>query len=136
MKADRARTAVVSSAEAGLLSGEAAVAALRALASRDLRIGRISGLDELADVLVAGASDSLDSETASQLAWALEANAPRAATAANRLAASVDPDVGYQPSTPAAMAADRVLSTLIDDSRLNHIDLLPEIPPEWFGPTR
>ena len=132
-EADRARTAVVSSAEAGLLSGEAAVAALRALASRDLRIGKISGLDELADVLVAGASDSLDSETASQLAWALEANAPRSAAAAIRLAASVDPDVGYQPSTPAAMAADRVLSTLVDDSRRNRIDLLPEIPPEWFG---
>ena len=132
-EADRARAVVVSSAESGQLKGSAAVAALRALASRDLRIGKDSGLGELADVLVAGASGSLDSVTANQLARALEAGAPRTAADAERLAASVDPAVVYQPSTRAATAADRVLSTLIDDSHLYHIDLLPELPPEWFG---
>lgn len=132
-EADRARAVVVSSAESGLLTGSAAVAALRALASRELRIGRDSGLNELADVLVAGASDSLDRDTANQLARALEAGPPRVAADAERLAASVDPNVVYQPSTLAATAADRVLGTLIDDSRPDHIDLLPEIPPEWFS---
>ena len=105
-EADRARAMVVSSAESGQLSGSVAVAALRALASRDLRIGQDSGLGELADVLVARASKSLDSVTANQLARVLETGPPR---------------------------ADRVLGTLIDDSRPDRIDLLPEIPPEWFG---
>lgn len=132
-EADRARAVVVSSAESGLLSGSAAVAALRALASRDLRIGRDSGLGELADVLVAGASESLDSVTADQLARALETGPPRAAADVRRLAASVDPDVVYQPSTQAAIAADRVLGALVDDSRPDLIDLLPEVPPEWLG---
>ncbi len=132
-EADRARAAVVSFAEAGQLSGSAAVAALRALASRDLRIGRDSGLGELADVLVAGASGSLDSFTANQLARALETGPPRAAADAERLAASADPTVVYQPSTRAAKAADRVLGTLIDDSRPSRIDLLGGILPDWFG---
>ncbi len=132
-EADRARTAVVALTEAGHLGDTAAVAALRALISRDLRLGKNSGLDELADVLVAAAADSLDSNTANLLAWALEATAPRAATDARRLAAKVDPGVVYQPTTLAARAAGRVLGPLIDDSRPKRIDLLAEVPSEWFG---
>ena len=132
-EADRARTAVVASTEAGHLRGTAAVAALRALASRDLRLGKVSGLDELADVLVAGAAESLDSETANLLAWALETSAPRAAADAHRLSAKVDAGAEYRPVTPAAIAAGRVLVPLIDDSLLKRIDLLPEVPAEWFG---
>ena len=143
-EADRARERVVASAEMGFLSGMDAVAALRALASRDLRIRQNSGLDELVDVLVAGAADSLDPETATLLAWALEATAtaPQAAADARRLAASLDArrlaaplgaEVVYQPLTPAAVAASRVLGALIDDSCLDRIDLLPEVPVEWFG---
>ena len=132
-EADRAREAVLGSAELGLLTGMEAVAALRALVSRDLRIGQNSGLDELADMLVAGASDSLDPETATLLAWALEATAPKAASDAYRLAGSLNSEAVYQPSTPAAIAATRVLGALIDDSCFNRIDLLPEVPPEWFG---
>ena len=109
------------------------MAALRALASRDLRLGKVSGLDELADVLVTGAAESLDSETANLLAWALETSAPRAAAAAHRLSAKVDAGAEYRPITPAAIAAGRVLVPLIDDSLLKRIDLLAEVPAEWFG---
>lgn len=132
-EADRARTAVVASAEMGLFDDVVAVAALRALASRELRIGRNSGLDELVDVLVAGASDLLDSATAKLLVWALEAKAPRAAADVYRLAASLNQTVVYQPSTPTAIVAVRVLSALIDDSCHKRVDLLPEVLPEWLG---
>lgn len=132
-EADRARTTVVAAAETELLTDGAAVAALRALASRDLRLQKNSGIDQLADVLVAGASDSLDAETANLLARVLETSAPRAAVDARRIAASVSPSVKYQPVTPAVMGAGRVLSPLIDDSSINCIDLLPEMPSEWLG---
>ncbi len=132
-EADRARAAVVAACEAGHLRDRAAVAALRALASRDLRLGKRSGLDELADVLVAAAKDSLDAETANLAAWALEGTAPRAAADARRIAAKVDPGVVYQPATPAVRAAGRVLGPLVDDSRPDRIDLLAEVPPDWFA---
>lgn len=132
-EADRARATVVAAIESGRLEGMAAVAGLRALASRDLRIGKPSGLDELADVLVATAADSLDPETARLLAWALEAKSPRAAADARGLAASIKPGVEFQPATPAAAAASSVLSALVLDSRRNRIDLLGEAPPDWFG---
>ncbi len=132
-EADRARATVVAAIESGHLVGMAAVAGLRALASRDLRIGKPSGLDELADVLVATAANSLDPETAQLLAWALEAKSPRAAADARGLAASIKPGVEFQPSTPAAAAAPSVLSALVLDSRRNRIDLLGEVPPDWFG---
>ncbi len=132
-EADRARAAVVAASEAGQLGDAAAVATLRALASRDLRLGKRSGLDELADVLVAAAADSLDAETANLVARALEVTAPRAAADARRIAAKVDPAVAYQPVTPAVRAAGRVLGPLVDDSRPNRIDLLEDAPPEWFA---
>lgn len=132
-EADRARAAVIAASEEGLLRNRAAVAALRALASRDLRLGRRSGLDELADVLVAAAKDSLDAETANLVARALDATAPRAAADARRTAAKVDPGAVYQPWTPAVRAAGRVLGLLVDDSYPNRIDLLVEVPPQWFA---
>lgn len=132
-EADRARATVVAAVEAGRLEGRAAVAGLRALASRDLRIGRPSGLDELADVLVASARGSLDAETARLLAWALEAKAPRAAADARGLAASIKPGVEFQPATPAAAAASSVLSPLARDSRRDRINLLVDVPHEWLG---
>lgn len=132
-EADRARAAVVAAIESGCLVGPAAVAGLRALASRDLRAGKPSGLDELADVLAAAAADSLDRETARLLAWALDAAAPRAAADARRAAAKIDPGVVYQARTPAAGAASRVLSLLVDDSHRAGIDILCEVPPEWLG---
>lgn len=131
-EADRARATVVAEIESGRLESRAAVAALRALASRDLRIGKPSGLDELADVLAASAGASLDAKTASMVAWSLEATAPRAAADARSLAASIKPGIELQPTTPAAAAADRVLKPLVDDSRRNGVELLCEIPPEWL----
>ena len=156
-EADRARAAVVTAAEAGLLTGVPAVAALRALLSRDLRVQKVSGIDQLADVLVSRATGSLDVETVNLLARVLERSDPKAAADACRLAASLDPSGRWQPVTPAAKAAERVLRTLVDDSHVGTsvgvdgivsivstagdtgeaagewIDLLPEVPSEWFG---
>ncbi len=153
-EADRARAAVVTAAEAGLLTGVPAVAALRALLSRDLRVERVSGIDQLADLLVSRATGSLDIETVILLARVLEGSDPKAAADACRLAASLDPKRRWQPVTPVAKAAERVLRTLVDDSCVGtsvgvdsivgtagdtaeaggvRIDLLPEAPSEWFG---
>ena len=153
-EADRARAAVVTAAEAGLLTGVPAVAALRALLSRDLRVERVSGIDQLADLLVSRATGSLDVETVNLLARVLEGSDSKAAADACRLAASLDPKRRWQPVTPVAKAAERVLRTLVDDSHVGTsagvndivsaagdtgeaggvcIDLLPEAPSEWFG---
>ncbi len=153
-EADRARATVVAASEAGLLTGAPAVAALRALLSRDLRVQKVSGIDQLADVLVSRATGSLDIETANLLARVLEGSDRKAAADAYRLAASLDPSGRWQPVTPVAKAAERVLRILVDDSHVGtrvdvnsiastvgdtgeaggvRIDLLPEVPPDWFA---
>ena len=95
-EADRARAALVGAAERSRLPPPAAAVALRALASRRLRTGRISGLAELAGPLAAAAGDCLDPRTLEQAAAALDTEAPAAAGDARRLLART--------TTPQSMA--------------------------------
>ena len=90
-EADRAREALVAAAQRSRLAPQAAAAALRALASRRLRTGRVSGLADWAGPLAetAAAGDCLDRHTLEQVAVALETEAPAAARDARRLLAKM-----------------------------------------------
>lgn len=88
-EADRARAAVAHAYQQSSLSPVAAPVALRALASRRLRSGRVSGLAEWAGPLVDAAGDHLDAFTLEQVAAALEPEAPAAARDARRLLAEI-----------------------------------------------
>ena len=97
-EADRGRDVVLRSWERSRLSAADAAAGLRALASRRLRSGRVSGLAELAGPLAAAAGDRLDAVTLEQVAAALEPEAPAAARDARRLLATA--------TSPASAAVD------------------------------
>ena len=131
-EADRGRAIVVAAAEARLIRGRASVAALRALASRELRAGKPSGLHDLAGPLADLAGDALDAETLGLVALALESSTPEAADDARR-AMTAAPAVGFEPMSAAAVAAGRVLGAVIDDSESATIVLLPNVPDEWRG---
>ena len=88
-EADRAREALVGEAGHARPPPRVATAALRALASRWLRSGRVSGLAELAGPLAAVAGDSLDHLTLEQVAAVLETEAPASARDARRLLAEI-----------------------------------------------
>ena len=90
-EADRARDALVDAAVRSRLPPAAAAAALRALASRRLRTGRVSGLAELAGPLAEAAGDHLDPLTLEQVAAVLEIEAPAAARDARHLLAETHP---------------------------------------------
>lgn len=130
-EADRARATVVAAAERGALRDGDAVAALRALASRELLAGRASGLAELAGSLAASAGSALDADTLAMTARALEATAPEAADDARRAASSATG--AFIPTTAAAVAADRVLGMVVRVDGAAGIDLLPEVPESWRG---
>ena len=99
-EADRARAALVGAAERSRLPPASAAVALRALASRRLRTGRVSGLAELAGPLAAAAGDCLDPLTLEQVAAALDAEALAAARDARRLLAKTTSQASI--SQPAA----------------------------------
>ncbi len=84
-EADRARAVVLTAADRSRLTGSEAALALQALASRRLRGGRVSGLDEWAGPLVAAAGSRLDAVTVEQVAAALASEAPAAAEDCRRL---------------------------------------------------
>ena len=84
-EADRGRDVVLRARERSRLSAADAAAGLRALASRRLRSGRVSGLAELAGPLAVAAGQHLDAFTLEQVAAALEPEAPAAARDARRL---------------------------------------------------
>ena len=86
-EADRARELILRAVEGSRLPAGDAAAALRALASRRLRSGRVSGLAEWAGPLVGAAGDQLDTVTLEQVSSALEPEAPAAARDARRLLA-------------------------------------------------
>lgn len=130
-EADRARATVVAAAEAAALRDDDAVAALRALASRDLLAGRPSGLAELVGGLSAAAGRALDAETLDLVARALDAVAPEAAADARR---ARDAATGtFAAATPAARAAGSVLAHLVDTSDAGAIAVLPDLPAAWRG---
>ena len=87
-EADRGRDVVLRAWERSRLPAADAAAGLRALASRRLRSGRVSGLAELAGPLAAAAGDRLDLFTLEQVAAALDPEAPAAAGDARRLLAT------------------------------------------------
>ena len=130
-EADRARATVVAAAESGALTGADAVAALRALASRELLAGARSGLAELAGTLAAAAGQALDPSSLAMVARALEVEAPRAA--ADARTAMVAAAATFTPETTAAVAADRVLRTVLSTEDPAGLVLLPNVPDGWRG---
>ncbi|MEM7142941.1 MAG: hypothetical protein AAF548_18095 [Actinomycetota bacterium] len=130
-EADRARAIVVEAAEAGALTGDDAVAALRALASRDLLGGQASGLVDLAGPLAVAAGRSIDPATLRLVARALDALAPEAAGDARRAAEVASGD--FAPITPAVSAAAAVLGHVIEIDDSGSIPVLPDVPAGWRG---
>ena len=149
-EADRAREALVAEAGRAPLPPPVATAALRALASRRLRTGRVSGLAELAGPLAEAAGDHLDKVTLEQVAAALETEAPAAARDARRLLAETGPP---SPTPDAAATADRVSAAVRDSvafggdglagvealldclvaEAAEHLVMLPAPPEPWSG---
>ena len=137
-EADRARAALLRDAERSRLAGGGAVLALRALASRRLRSGRASGLDQWAGPLVAASGRHLDAATVEQVAAALSTEAPAAAADARILMSEGLGDVDL--SAPAAVGqaappAERVLSVvrrLVSESP-RELTAAPELRNGWLG---
>ncbi len=147
-EADRARATVVMAAEAGRLAGPAAIAAMAALASRDLRAGEPSGLDRLIGGLLADVGDSIDSATLVTCAMALRGTDRRLADDLLRFAgerrgsrqpgsgihrAGIGPTSTPSPSSSAARGALAVVGRLIGPVADGMVDLLPTVPDDWFG---
>ena len=149
-EADRARDALVAEAGRAPLPPLVATAALRALASRRLRTGRVSGLAELAGPLAESAGDHLDPRTLEQVAAALETEAPAAARDARRLLA----ETVRVSSTQGAVATADGLAAAVRDSvafggdglagvealldclvaeAADHLLIAPWMPDEWIG---
>ena len=99
-EADRAREALVAAAGRSRLLPPAAAAALRALASRRLRAGRVSQLADWAGPLAeaAAAGGCLDPITLEQVAFALETEEPSAARDARRLLAATTSTASMSPA--------------------------------------
>ena len=133
VEADRARANLLAVADRSRLEPDAAVVALRALASRELRQGRASALGEIAGPLVKLAGDHLDRDTARIVARALASEAPGAAADAAALAEHCLVDARPMVS-PVASGAERVLGHLFCDADLaEQIEMLPSVPETWFG---
>ncbi len=111
-EADRARDALVGQVEHLMLLPPVATAALRALASRRLRAGRVSGLAELAGPLAEAGGDHLDRLALEQVAAVLEAEAPAAARDARRLLAERPSPA----SVPPVRASGDALAAAVRDS--------------------
>ena len=149
-EADRARGALIGAAERSRLPSPAAAAALRALASRRLRTGRVSGLAGLAGPLAEAAGDHLDRPTLEQVAAVLDTEAPAAARDARRLLTKTD---SPSPTPDAVATADRVSAAVRDSVAFggdglagvealldclvaetpDHLVIAPSMPDEWIG---
>ena len=149
-EADRARGALVGAAERSRLPSPVAAAALRALASRRLRAGRVSGLAELAGPLAEAAGDHLDRSTLEQVAAVLDTEAPAAARDARRLlaetrSASPMPDAAPTADRSSAVVRDSVafggdrlagVEALLDclvATAADQLVMAPSMPDEWIG---
>ena len=110
-EADRAREALVAEVGFAPLPPPLAAAALRALASRRLRTGRVSPLAELAGPLAEAAGDHLDPVTLEQVAAVLEIEAPAAARDARRLLAETASPAS---SAPAQVSGDSLAAVVRD----------------------
>lgn len=108
-EADRAREVVLRASESSRMPAVEARAGLRALASRRLRSGRVSGLAEWAGPLAKAAGDDLDAYTLEQVAAAVEPEAPAAARDARRLLAAASSSTS---SSSRVLAGDGVAETV------------------------
>ena len=149
-EADRAREVVLRASEGSRMPAADALAGLRALASRRLRSGRVSGLAEWAGPLAAAAGDDLDAFTLEQVAAALEPEAPAAARDARRLLAGMAPptsalslvssrgDFAETVRHSAAFGGDgpsgieALLDCLVAETP-NQLMMLPALPESWQG---
>ena len=149
-EADRGREVILRAVEGSRLPADEAVAALRALASRRLRSGRVSGLAEWAGPLVDSAGGHLDTVTLAQVVAALEPEAPAAARDARRLLAEAPAPAPVTPSPPsdarvAAAVRDGVafggdglagIEALLDclvTEAVDHVVMAPALPAAWRG---
>ena len=149
-EADRGRDVVLRAWERSRLSEADAVAGLRALASRRLRSGRVSGLAELAGPLAAAAGDRLDAFTLEQVAAALEPEAPAAARDTRRLLATAT-SVASVPRPASTvdsltemvrrsvafggdgLAGIEVLLDCLVREAPDHLVMAPALPEAWWG---
>ena len=160
-EADRGRAVVLEAYEHAGLGPVEAVLALRALASRRLRVGRFSGLDTRAGPLVALADNDLDIATVEQVAAALASEAPDAAADAYRLSAELTRTVPTdlptgsrsRPEAPMCSAItdgaasgavstrfglpgvegiESILGCLVAESS-EHLVVAPALPEQWRG---
>ena len=99
-EADRGREMLLRALATSWPAPVDAAAGLRALASRRLRGGRVSGLAEWAGPLVEAAGDCLDAVALEQVASALEPEAPAAARDARRLLAETTSPVPASSTAP------------------------------------
>ena len=152
-EADRGREVVLRAWERSRLSAADAAAGLRALASRRMRSGRVSGLAELAGPLAAAAGDRLDAFTLEQVAAALEPEAPAAARDARRLLTETAEPRASAPAAARARATglaaalrgsaafggdgllglEALLDCLVAEAS-DHLVIAPALPREWIGP--
>ena len=149
-EADRARGLLVGAAQRSRLPPLVAAAALRALASRRLRTGRVSGLAEWAGPLAAAAGHCLDPLILEQVATVLETEAPAAARDARRLLAeAASPTSGARSVAGGADlagtvrrsaafggdgidGAEALLGCLVAEAA-DHLVIAPFMPDEWIG---
>ena len=149
-EADRGREVTLVTSAGSELAATDAVAGLRALASRRLRSGRVSGLAEWAGPLVDAAGDHLDAVTLEQVASALEPEAPAAAHDARRLLPETFAQAGVTPSAASdgrveaevrdsiAFGGDglagieAVLDCLVAEAA-DHVLMVPALPAAWQG---
>ena len=126
-EADRGRATTLNAFESSNLTSEDALLTLQALASRRLRSGHASGLDEYAGPLVALANRSIDITTMEQVIACLTLEAPSAAADARRLLADLErQQIGATPVVETPKTASYPLTlpagtTLTDPS----VDLSP-----------
>ncbi len=132
-EADHVRASVVATTQTTPLRTHEAIAALRALASRDLRARQYSGLDELVDLLIEGAAAAIDKDTVNLAARALQKYAPQTASAVCQLLEKHDLGSTYEHESPLAQQATHLLNRFVSDRQNQHIDLLPDLAPDWFG---
>ena len=149
-EADRGRDVVLRAWERSRLPAADAAAGLRALTSRRLRSGRVSGLAEWAGPLAADAGDRLDLFTLEQVAAALDTEALPAARDARRLlaTATLPASVSRRASTVDSLtetarrsvafggdglAGIEVLLDCLVVEAPDHLVMAPALPRAWQG---
>ncbi len=149
-EADRGRDVVLRAWERSRFPAPDAAAGLRALASRRLRSGRVSGLAELAGPLATAAGERLDAFTLEQVATALEPESPAAARDARRLLATATSPASVSRRASAVdsltetarrsvafggdgLAGIEVLLDCLVAEAPDHLAMAPAVPRAWQG---